>query len=86
MPMSTAMRLTVLFMLVAIAGFFAAGVTDGGTAPVLIGFLGLLAAGAALVAEIDAEPGPNRTAGRRQQPPTDNYGRRTALTTWEPRS
>ena len=55
-PMSTAMRLVILFMLVAIVSFFAAGATDGATLPVAVGFLGLFAAGAALAAEIDAAP------------------------------
>jgi hypothetical protein len=50
MPVTTAFRLVALFMLIAIAGFFGAGATDGGTVPVLVGFLGLFAAGGALVA------------------------------------
>jgi hypothetical protein len=58
-PITTAMRLVILFMLISIGAFFAAGATDGATLPVAVGFLGLLAAGAALAAEIDAEPGKN---------------------------
>jgi hypothetical protein len=86
-PTSTAMRLVIVFMLIAIGAFFAAGATDGATLPVAVGFLGLFAAGGALVAEIDAEPGANRTASRRRRRPPriDNYGRRMPLTTWEPR-
>ena len=85
--MSTAMRLVIVFMLTAIGAFFAAGATDGGTVPVLVGFLGLFAAGGALVAEIDAEPGANRTVSRRwrRPPSTSSYAPRTSLANWEPR-
>lgn len=88
MPVTTPIRLAVLFMLIAIAGFFAAGATDGGTVPVLIGFLSLFATGGALVAEIDAEPGPTRPTGRHRHRPArmDAYAPRTPLATWEPRS
>ena len=87
MPVTTPIRLAVLFMLTAIGAFFAAGATDGGTVPVLVGFLGLFAAGGALVAEIDAEPGANRTVSRRwrQPPSTSNYAPRSSLANWEPR-
>jgi hypothetical protein len=81
------MRLVIVFMLVAIVAFFVAGTTGAApTLPVAVGFLGLLAAGAALIAEIDAEPGPNRTATRHRPPRADSYGRRTPLTTRESRS
>ena len=88
MPVTTPIRLTVLFMLIAIAGFFAAGATDGSTVPVAIGFLGLFAAGAALAAETDAESGTNRPASRRRHRPAriDAYAPRTPLATWEPQS
>jgi len=67
MPVTTAMRLVILFMLISIGAFFAAGATDGATLPVAVGFLGLFAAGGALVAEIEAEPD---TASQRRRSPS----------------
>jgi hypothetical protein len=74
---TTPVRLFVAFALIALAGFFAAGATAGGSAvPVLVGVLGMFAAGAALVAEVDAPPGRNRrrrsaAAGFRVRRPLD---------------
>jgi hypothetical protein len=65
MPSTTPVRLFIAFALLALAGFFAAGATAGAPAAVLIGFLGVFAAGAALVAEIDTESGGARPADRR---------------------
>ena len=57
---SIAIRLILVFALAALAGFFTAGATAGGTTAVLIGALGMFAAGAACAAVIDATPKPGR--------------------------
>ena len=53
---TTATRIFLVFALAALAGFFTAATTAGGTAPVLIGAAGMFAAGGAFAAVIDATP------------------------------
>ena len=67
----TTVRLFIVFALVALAGFFAAGATAGGTVAVLIGAVGMFAAGGAVAAVIDATPkaGHPRPPTRRQVRP-----------------
>lgn len=57
---TTATRIFIAFALVSLAGFFAAGATAGATAPVLIGTLALLAAGASLTTAINTTPDPRQ--------------------------
>lgn len=48
-----AVRLFVVFAIVSLAGFFFAGWTAGGTVPVLVGVVGMFAAGASFIAALD---------------------------------
>jgi hypothetical protein len=51
-----AVRVFLVFALASLAGFFTAAASAGGTTPVLIGALGMFAAGGAFAAVIDATP------------------------------
>jgi hypothetical protein len=84
MPITTAIRLFIVFALMSVVGFVAAGWTAGGTLPVLIGVVGMFAAAAAFVAEIDRPPGTTGPTGRRRRTPRiDGYARRAPLAGWE---
>jgi hypothetical protein len=53
--MTTAIRLFLVFALISVIAFFAAGATAGATSAVMVGTIGLFAAGVAFVAVIDAD-------------------------------
>ena len=59
---TTAVRVFIAFALVSLVGFFVAGATAGDTLPVLIGSIGLFAAGASFITVIDAAPRAPRSA------------------------
>jgi hypothetical protein len=53
---TTAVRILLVLALVALAAFFTAGATAGGALPVLIGALGMFAAGGAFAAVTGTTP------------------------------
>lgn len=58
-PITTPIRLFIVFGLLALCGFAAAAWTAGATVPVTAGVLGSLAAGIAFAVAVDEHPAPD---------------------------